>query len=89
MRQVCSIAYVQEEGRGGGWGDSVQSHTYKGREGWGVGPLCAIAYKTMVLVYVCTCVYASISASARVTTNAVTECAPGVLVHRPLAIYSG
>ena len=44
MRQVCSIAYVQEEGRGGGWGDCVQSHTYKGREGRGVGQLCSITY---------------------------------------------
>ena len=45
-----------------------------------MGQLCSITYKTMVLMYVCTCVSASISASARVTTNAVTECAPGVLV---------
>ena len=37
MGQLCSITYVQEEGRGGGWGDCVQSHTYKRRGGVGDG----------------------------------------------------
>ena len=44
MGQLCSITYVQEEGRGGGWGNCVQLHTYKRRGGWGVGQLCSIIY---------------------------------------------